>query len=86
MMTRQRKEWAKHWLCDESLQNMEDKPWNNEELKKLEEAPPRLEECELDKALRLYRVKTGAGFHLKVPLDLTEETGEVDRFVCSFRS
>ena len=22
-----RKEWAKHWQCDESVQNMEDKPW-----------------------------------------------------------
>ena len=22
-----RKEWAKHWHCDESVQNMEDKPW-----------------------------------------------------------
>ena len=22
-----RKEWTKHWQCDESVQNMEDKPW-----------------------------------------------------------
>ena len=29
-----RKEWAKHWQCDESVQNVEDKPWKNEELKK----------------------------------------------------
>ena len=21
------KEWAKHWQCDEEVQNMEDKPW-----------------------------------------------------------
>ena len=33
-----KKEWAKLWQCDESVQNMADKPWNNEELKKLEEA------------------------------------------------
>ena len=24
-----RKEWAKHWQCDESVQNVEDKPWKN---------------------------------------------------------
>ena len=22
-----RKEWAKHWQCDESVQNMKNKPW-----------------------------------------------------------
>ena len=22
-----RKEWANHWQCDESVQNVEDKPW-----------------------------------------------------------
>ena len=35
-----RKEWAKPRQCDESVQNLEDKPWNNKELKKLEEALP----------------------------------------------
>ena len=69
------KEWAKHWQCDESLQNEEDKPWKNEELKKLEEALPRLKECGLGKVSRLYKAKTGVGcdaFHSKVPLDLTK--------------
>ena len=47
------KEWSKHWQCDESVQNLEDKPWTNEEIKKLEEALPRLKECELEKASRL---------------------------------
>ena len=37
-----KKEWAMHWQCDESVQNVEDKPWKNEELKKSEEALPRL--------------------------------------------
>ena len=37
-----RKEWAKHWQCGERVQNMEDKPQKHEELKKLEEALPRL--------------------------------------------
>ena len=68
------KEWAKHWHCDESVQNSEDKPWKNEELRKWEEALPRLKECELEKASRLYKAKkTGVGcdgFHPKVPLDL----------------
>ena len=28
-----RKEWAKHWQCDEEVQNVEDKSWKNEELR-----------------------------------------------------
>ena len=63
-----RKEWAKHWQCDESVQNMEGKPWTSEKLRKLEEALPRLKECD--------------GFHPKVPLDLTKETrGKVVEFL-----
>ena len=56
-----RKEWAKHWQCDESVQNVEDKPWKNEELKKFEEALSRLKECDLETAPGLYKAKTGAG-------------------------
>ena len=41
---------------------MDDKPWKNEELKKLEEALPSLKECDLEKASRLYKAKTGVGF------------------------
>ena len=44
-----RKEWAKHWQCFESVQNAEDKPWENEDLKKLEEALPSLKECDRKK-------------------------------------
>ena len=40
-----RKECAKHWQCDEEVQNVEDKHWKNEEFRKLEEALPRLKEC-----------------------------------------
>ena len=80
-----RKEWAKHWQCHESVQNMKDKPWKNEELRKLEEALPRLKGCELEKVSRLYKAKTGVGcdgFHPKVPLDLTKETrGEIVEFL-----
>ena len=57
---------------------MQNKPWRNEELRKGEEALPRLKECDLGKRhLRLYKAKTGVGcdgFHPKVPLDLTKET------------
>ena len=49
---------AKHWQCNERVQNLEDTPWKNEELKKLEEALPRLKECDLEKASRLYKAKT----------------------------
>ena len=47
----------------------------NEELRKLEEALPRLREGELEKVSRLYKAKTGQGcdgFHPKVPLDVTK--------------
>ena len=43
-----RKEWAKHWQRDGSVQNMEDKPWENEELKKTD----RLHRCS---GLRVWR-------------------------------
>ena len=52
---------------------MEEMQWKNEELKKLEEGLPRLQECHLEEVSRLYKVGTGGGcdgFHLEVPLDL----------------
>ena len=80
-----KREWSKHWQCDESVQNVEDKHWKNEELKKLEEPLPRLTDCDLEKASRLYKEKTGVGcdgFHPKVPLDVTKETrGEILEFL-----
>ena len=39
------------------MQNVEDKPWNNEELKKLEEAIPRLKECDLEKSIWIVHSK-----------------------------
>ena len=46
---------------------------------------PRLKECDLEKAPRMYKAKTGVGcdgFHPNVPLDLTKETrGEVVEFL-----
>ena len=30
-------EWAKHWQCGEGVQDVKDKPWRNDESKKLEE-------------------------------------------------
>ena len=69
-----RKEWSTHWQCDEEVQSVQDKPWRDEELRKGEEALPRLKEGGLEKA---YKAKTGGGcdgFHPKVPLDLTKET------------
>ena len=50
------KEWATHWHCDKSVQNVEDKPWKNDELKKLEEASPRLK-CDLERVSRLCKAK-----------------------------
>ena len=54
------------------MQNVEDKPWENEELKKLEDALPRLKTCDLENVSGTYKAKTGVGcdgFHPKVPLD-----------------
>ena len=33
-----RKESSKHWQCNEEVQNVQDKPWKNEELRRCEEA------------------------------------------------
>ena len=43
------------------IQNMQNKPWRNEELKECEEALPRSEEGDLEKTSRLYKAKTGVG-------------------------
>ena len=45
-----RKEWAKHRRCDEEIHRIcKNKPWRNEDLKKYEEALPRLKEGDLKK-------------------------------------
>ena len=57
----------------------------NEELKRLEEALPRLKESHLEEVSRVYKAKTGVGcdgFHPNVPLELTKETrGEIVEFL-----
>ena len=59
--------------------------WNNMELRSVEQALPRLTECNLEEVSRLYKAKTGVGcdgFQLKVPLDVTKETrGEIVQFL-----
>ena len=67
-----------------TCKNLEDRPWANEELKKSEEALPRLKECEQEKALRLYKVKPGVGcdgFHPKIPQGLDERNKRRNRRV-----
>ena len=93
-----RKEWARHWQCDEDVQGLKDKPWENEMLKREEAALPRLREGDWEKVSRLCNAKTGVGcgvgcggFHPKVPLDMTKETrGGVVEFLqkveCRHRS
>ena len=59
----------RHWQSDEEIQNKQNKPWRNDELKECEEALPRLKEGDLDKASILYKARTGVGcdgFHPKV--------------------
>ena len=74
-----RKEWAKHW-CDESVRNLKDKPWKDDESTKMEEVFPRLKECELEKVSRLYKTNTGVGcddshpkFHLELVVEKTNK-------------
>ena len=65
----QMQDWAKHCQCREEVQDAEDKPWRNEELKKLEKDMPRLLEKELGNAAKTHKEKTGAGcdgFHPRV--------------------
>ena len=81
-----RKERAKHWQCNESVQIWEDKLWKNEELKKSEEALPRQK-----------RVRFGIGFETvqgenrsrmrwlppKNPLDLVEQSVKCPQQACT---
>ena len=57
-----RREWSTHWQCDEDVQNMQDIHWRNEELRRCEEALPRLLEGDLERASRMYKSKTGVGW------------------------
>ena len=52
-----RKEWAKHWHCNEEVQDLEDKPWKNEVLKKPEEALRRPKESGLEKVSKTVQSK-----------------------------
>ena len=69
-----REELAKHWQCEESVQNVEDKPWKNEELKKLEEALPRLKEGDLEKNIWIAQSKCSSGVRRIPPESSLGET------------
>ena len=58
VVKQKRKEWSKHWQCDDEVQSTQDKPWRNEELRKGEDALPRLKEGDLENASRLYKATT----------------------------
>ena len=55
-----KKEWAKHWQFGENAQDVENKLWKNDGIRKLEGALPRLKECDLERASRVYKAKTGS--------------------------
>ena len=72
-------EWATHRQCGLEVQNQEDKPWESEELKKLEEDLPRLQEGYLAKAARACKARTGVGcddFHSKSSVGLDKRNEE----------
>ena len=64
---------------------MQDRPWRNDEVRKGEEALPRLKGGDMEETSRLYKAKTGVGcdgIHAKVPLDLTKEIrGKIVEFL-----
>ena len=72
-------------------QNVQDKPWRHEELRRCEEALPRFKESDLENASRKYKAKTGLGCDglprlkegaQKVHLYVTKETrGGIVEFV-----
>ena len=55
-----RKEWSKHWQCNEEIQNMQNKPWRNEESKECKESLPRLKEGVL-KGIKIVQGKNRSG-------------------------
>ena len=58
------------------MQELEDKPWRNEELRNLEEGLSKLREDNLQKTARSYKAATAVGcdgVHAKVPLTLSRE-------------
>ena len=56
-----RKEWVKRWQCDEELQNKQNKQCRNEDLKKYEEALPRLTGRRLGKCIWIVQSKNRSG-------------------------
>ena len=56
-----RKERAKHWHCDEILQNVEDKPWKKG-VEEIGESPAKAKRVRTGKKTsRSYKAKTGVG-------------------------
>ena len=81
-----REQWAKHWHCDERVQNIEDKPWENEELVKLDEALPKAKRVQFGEGVEIVQAKDKSGTAMtstqKSLLDSTEETrGEEMEFL-----
>ena len=54
-----RKEWAKHWQCDEEIQNMQSKPCRNDELKECEEVE--IERRRFGKGIEIVQGKNRSG-------------------------
>ena len=61
-MKKKKREWAKYWQCDSEVQSMEDKPWRNEEFKKLGRRAAKAESRESrKKPARSYKGYCGWG-------------------------
>ena len=68
-----RKEFAKLWQCDTEVQDLNGKPWKNEDLKNLEEDMPRLRDRELEKAARKMAAPTLHNDFLLIPKNVVSE-------------
>ena len=74
-------DWLGEMKKKDERKKMEELPAKG---KSVEEALPRLKECDVEKASRLYQGKTGVGcdgFHPKVPLDLAKKNKRRNRGV-----
>ena len=72
-----RKEWAKHWQCDESVQNMEDKLGKHEDLKKIRGSVTKANRVRTGKSVGIVQRENRSRMRWRPPtnpLGLTKET------------
>ena len=62
-----REEWTKHWQCDESVQNLEDTLWTNEELTKIRGSLTKAKRVRFGKGFEILRDEHRSGMRRLPP-------------------